>query len=253
MKLKTISFAILGGALLFVGCSSNRDTSKTDTEIKEQKKLVCYTELGEDSNPRYVITNVTEEADNKTSGDMTQVYLDINDNKNGTIEKWERLEDTGDGFVRFHIPLDGTDSFDGVQQVVKDSNGVCFPEVKEDEEQSTQEYWNNRLHERYNAYTEQAKENPDESTSSSDGIRPEFQESMDKYLEFFKQYAEFMKTYKDSNDPTSMIDDYTGFMNQYVDTMESFEALEDTEMSSAELKLYINTNAEIQKLLLSAY
>ena len=76
---------------------------------------------------------------------------------------------------------------------------------------------------------------------------------MDQYLEFFRKYAEFMKTYSESDDPISMLNEYSEIMSQYKDTMESFDALEDTEMNDAELKLYLETSAEIQKLLLSVY
>lgn len=121
---------------------------------------------------------------------------------------------------------------------------------------ATPEYYINRLHERYNAYIETTKtpDTPDEETpTTSDGIRPEFQQSMDEYLEFFRQYADFMQRYSEADDPVSMLNEYSTLMSQYADMIDSFEAVEDEAMSNEELKLYIQTNAEIQKLILSAY
>lgn len=121
------------------------------------------------------------------------------------------------------------------------------------DEKATAPYLEQRLKDRYSSWLEKNGSTGSDNGNTSSGIRPEFQESMDQYLEFFRKYAEFMKTYSESDDPISMLNEYSEIMSQYKDTMESFDALEDTEMNDAELKLYLETSAEIQKLLLSVY
>ncbi len=86
----------------------------------------------------------------------------------------------------------------------------------------------------------------------SNGIRPEFQKAMDEYVAFFEEYCAFLKVYSTSENPAALLAQYTQYMNQYATMLESFEAMDDKEMNTAELKLYIETNAKVQEMLLEA-
>lgn len=85
--------------------------------------------------------------------------------------------------------------------------------------------------------------------NSKTGIRPEFQKMMDDYLQFFKEYCEFIKKYTASPD-MSMLTKYTEMMMQYAKAMEELEKIDEKELSDEELKLYLNTTNEINKMLI---
>ncbi|MDO4650908.1 MAG: hypothetical protein Q4B26_19910, partial [Eubacteriales bacterium] len=91
-----------------------------------------------------------------------------------------------------------------------------------------------------------------ETSASLEGIRPEFKQMMDEYEAFFDQYCDFMNKYAENPSDTSMIMEYANFMTQYVDTMESFEAVESSDLSNEELKYYIEVTARIETKLLDA-
>lgn len=81
------------------------------------------------------------------------------------------------------------------------------------------------------------------------GIRPEFQKAMDEYLQFFKDYCEFFKKYTKSPD-ASMAMQYLSFMQNYAEAMEALDKIDEGELSAEELKLYLDTMNEINKLLI---
>ncbi len=81
------------------------------------------------------------------------------------------------------------------------------------------------------------------------GIRPEFQKAMDEYLQFFKDYCEFFKKYTKSPD-ASMAMQYLSFMQNYTEAMEALDKIDEGELSAEELKLYLDTMNEINKLLI---
>lgn len=91
------------------------------------------------------------------------------------------------------------------------------------------------------------------TSDSSDGIRPEFQEAMDEYIAFFEEYCDFMKSIKESGDMLSVMDEYTSYMTQYTETMNALNELENEDMSDAEMKLYLDTVTDIQKMLMDTF
>lgn len=100
---------------------------------------------------------------------------------------------------------------------------------------------------------EPEKEEEKDKETTNKGIRPEFQQAMDEYVEFFEEYCAFLKKYSETDDITSLYTDYLKYMQQYADTMEAFEKLGEEEMSDEEMKLYLKTMDEINKMLLSVY
>lgn len=249
--------------MLLAGCSSWSDSKPEPEAENEVQTYYCYAEAGEDSNPYFVQTKI-EAIDTDVTDEKTGILLDIGNNAkmdgvyNGDIEGvlYKPLE-TKHSEIPDKDPKEIDDYIKGYIHGYELKQWACFPAVKiKEEEKATPEYYINRLHERYNAYIETTKtpDTPDEETpTTSDGIRPEFQQSMDEYLEFFRQYADFMQRYSEADDPVSMLNEYSTLMSQYADMIYSFEAVEDEDISNEELKLYIQTNAEIQKLILSAY
>lgn len=82
------------------------------------------------------------------------------------------------------------------------------------------------------------------------GIRPEFQQAMDDYLSFFEEYCEFMNALSNAENDLSLLTQYADFMTRYTETMNSLEAIDESQLSNEELALYIDTSAQIQKMLL---
>lgn len=91
-----------------------------------------------------------------------------------------------------------------------------------------------------------------ENTEAS-GIRPEFQEAMDSYEEFYDQYVAFMQKYAEADtvDAMSMMSDYTSYMEQCAEMNEKLEAIDEGEMTDEELAYYLEVTARIEQKLLS--
>ncbi|MBQ6236440.1 MAG: hypothetical protein IJK54_11030 [Clostridia bacterium] len=90
---------------------------------------------------------------------------------------------------------------------------------------------------------------PKPTMQTRNGIRPEFQKAMDEYLQFFTEYCNFIKKYTQSPD-VSMALQYLEFMQHYAETMEALESIDEKELSSEELKLYLDTTNKINKMLI---
>lgn len=75
---------------------------------------------------------------------------------------------------------------------------------------------------------------------------------MNHYLEFYRQYADFMKAYNNSSELTpEMMSRYRDMMMELMNMNASLQSIDQSELSTEELQLYIQTTAEVQNLLLS--
>ena len=92
---------------------------------------------------------------------------------------------------------------------------------------------------------------PEPSTAAEDGISPEFQEAMDSYEAFFDEYVAFMDRYVNSDGDLSLLTDYMRYMTQYAETMEQLEAIDENELSTAELLYYSEVMSRISQKLLT--
>ena len=90
-----------------------------------------------------------------------------------------------------------------------------------------------------------------ETPASIDGIRPEFQETMDSYEAFFDEYAEFMSKYANSENPYGMLSDYLDFLNRYAEAMEKLDGIDTGTLSEAEKAYYLEVMGRITDKLLS--
>lgn len=91
-----------------------------------------------------------------------------------------------------------------------------------------------------------------ESSLALDIIRPEFKEMLDSYEAFFDEYIEFMELYEQNPGDLTLLTKYMEYMTQYADVMEKLSAVEDEEMSDAELLYYIEVNNRITRKLAEA-
>ncbi len=90
---------------------------------------------------------------------------------------------------------------------------------------------------------------PTSTQKTRTGIRPEFQKAMDEYRAFFKEYCDFIKKYTKSPD-ASMLMKYLEYMQHYEEAMIALDEISEDDLSPEELKLYLDTTNEIEKMLI---
>lgn len=92
-----------------------------------------------------------------------------------------------------------------------------------------------------------------ETLESSGDIRPEFKEMLDDYEAFMNGYCDFMKKYTESDDVLSMTTDYLKLVQDEAEWIEKIDNLEEEEMNDAEVKYYAEITLRVsQKLLETA-
>lgn len=84
---------------------------------------------------------------------------------------------------------------------------------------------------------------------SGSKVSPDFKKTMDSYEEFMDKYVDFMKKYENSDDVASMMGDYADMMEQYSDYMDKIEAIDEDELSDADLAYYLKVTARVEKKL----
>ena len=91
--------------------------------------------------------------------------------------------------------------------------------------------------------------------ADENAIRPEVKEFLDSYEAFIDEYAAFMERYanSDSDNLAAMMGDYASFMSRYADFAEKLDAMDESELTNAELAYYMEvTSRASQRLLLAA-
>ena len=89
------------------------------------------------------------------------------------------------------------------------------------------------------------------TTTSANGVSPEFKAAMDSYEEFFDGYVLFMKAYKESSDISSMANEYTAMMQQYVQMMGELQKIDQSTLSSEDALYYAEVMLRINQKILS--
>ena len=85
-------------------------------------------------------------------------------------------------------------------------------------------------------------------------IRPEIKEFLDAYEACMNEYADFMKKYM-SADPMSMIGmmgDYYSILERYTEFVDKIDALDESELTGAELAYYLEVTGRVSQKLLGA-
>ena len=97
----------------------------------------------------------------------------------------------------------------------------------------------------------QAENSVEESGSQNtaeDEIRPDIKEAIDKYESFMNQYCDFMKSY-DATD-MSLLSEYSELMTEYAEMSASFDAIENEDLTTAELAYYMEVQSRVSQALL---
>ena len=127
------------------------------------------------------------------------------------------------------------------------------PEEKEEPSQeAAQEPQKEAPEETKEAQAETSQSAPPKEETASDGIRPEFKESMDAFEKFFDDYYDFCVKYSKAEDTTSMMMDYLTWMTDYAETMEKIDEIDEESLTPAEDAYYLEVMLRIEKRSLEA-
>ena len=101
------------------------------------------------------------------------------------------------------------------------------------------------------AETEAPTEAPTEAENEprADGIRPEFKEAMDSYEAFYTEYCEFMKSYSENPTDLTLLAQYADMLAKADEMNEAFEAWDEDDLNSEELKYYLDVNNRVMQML----
>ncbi len=95
-------------------------------------------------------------------------------------------------------------------------------------------------------------EAPTEETTAS-GLRPEFKQAMDSYESFYNEYVDLLKQYKANPTDFSILTKYMSMLSQVEEIDAAFKAWDSSDMTSEELKYYLEVSARIQKKLVDLF
>lgn len=96
------------------------------------------------------------------------------------------------------------------------------------------------------------EEEPQEEVVDQNGIRPEFKKSMESYEAFFDEYIEFMSSFKYEDAGLSALAKYTEFLTKYEKAMSEMDKIDESELTEAEDKLFLETQLRINNKLAEA-
>ena len=85
-----------------------------------------------------------------------------------------------------------------------------------------------------------------------DGMRPEFKEAMDSYEEFYEEYCKVLKEYMEDPTDVTVLTQYSDLMQQSIEMAEKFEAWDNGELKTEELKYYVEVNGRVTQMLVEA-
>ena len=97
---------------------------------------------------------------------------------------------------------------------------------------------------------EDTTEEPEPSESGSEELSPEFKKTMDDYEAWFDHYCEVMKAYNENPTDPELLTEMTDLISEEAEMLEQMEAMDQSEMSKAELAYYLEVTARIEKKLL---
>ena len=83
----------------------------------------------------------------------------------------------------------------------------------------------------------------------NNSIRPEFKKSMEDYEAFFDEYIEFLNAFKQDSTSLSMLAEYAEFMSKYEKAMRELDSINESELTDAEDRLFLETQLRISNKL----
>lgn len=95
-------------------------------------------------------------------------------------------------------------------------------------------------------------EAPTEETTA-DGLRPEFKQAMDSYESFYNEYVDLLNQYKANPTDFSILTKYMSMLSKLEEIDTAFKAWDSSNMTSEELKYYLEVSTRIQKKLVDLF
>lgn len=92
-------------------------------------------------------------------------------------------------------------------------------------------------------------ESKTDDTNLVDGMCREFKEAMDSYEAFYTEYCEFMKSYSENPTDLTLLTQYADMLAKADEMNEAFEAWDEDDLNSEELKYYLDVNNRVMQML----
>lgn len=83
------------------------------------------------------------------------------------------------------------------------------------------------------------------SSSDETEISADFKATMDSYEEFFDEYVDFMKKYKENPTDTTLLTESADMLTKEAEMMREIEAMDQSEMTTAEAAYYLEVTSRI--------
>ncbi len=88
-----------------------------------------------------------------------------------------------------------------------------------------------------------------EAPAAADGIRPEFKAAMDSYEAFYTEYCDLLAQYKENPTDLGLLTKYGEMLAKVGEMDEAFDEWDEDELSSEELKYYLDVNNRVIKMM----
>lgn len=85
--------------------------------------------------------------------------------------------------------------------------------------------------------------------ASSSGINPDFKAAMDAYESFYTEYCQLLKKYMANPTDFTILAKYADMMSRVEQMDQAFEAWNEDDMNSEELKYYLDVNNRVLKMM----
>lgn len=132
-------------------------------------------------------------------------------------------------------------------------------EQKEKQDQNQEESVNKVVEEEKEQIETEMEDQPEasetigneSSTTLQDGqMRPEFKEAMDSYEAYCTEYCDFMERFNENPTDPQLLAGYGEIMSKLADMTAKFEAWNEQDLTTAELKYYMEVNHRVaQKMI----
>ena len=100
--------------------------------------------------------------------------------------------------------------------------------------------------------TEAPTPEPTSAAPAENAVRPEVREFLDAYEACMDEYVEFMRRFNsDPGSMMSMMGDYYDMLARYTEFSEKLDALDESELTNAELAYYIEVTSRVSQKLLT--
>lgn len=193
------------------------------------------------------------------SSDSTFTEEEFTSNKTDYVKEWnEKIEcETTDDDGSFSTTNDTGVKITGRSDMVFNAdNGkliILYLMQSENAEYDYMSDFNAIVDSAHKAGTETSDMGDSESSEGAEkvdraetDISPEFKETMDSYEAFFDEYVEFMNNYDENTTDPELLMKYSELLSKEADMLQKMEAMDESDMTTAEAAYYAEVTARIE-------